>query len=110
MSVARGYAIANVLPDGTVLVYGGSPVSGGVLASTDIYQPGQQHLDARLSISQPRQLGTTTLLQNGPSWQPAGNGLATATKAARARRQLTVVHAPRGRGRSYRHSDAHPRA
>ena len=65
MSKARVSHTATLLPNGKVLIIGGSNSSDGYLASTELYDPKTGMFSATGSLSVPRSKHTATLLPDG---------------------------------------------
>ena len=64
MGVGRGYQTATSLPNGKVLVVGGSQTNR-ILASTELYDPRTRSWSSAGTLTTPRSLHTATLLKNG---------------------------------------------
>ena len=64
MSIGRQYASATLLPDGRVLVSGGSDLSGG-LATTEVYDPAVLSFSVTGPLPAPEPDATATLLGDG---------------------------------------------
>ncbi len=65
LDTARGFHTATLLPNGMVLVAGGSDGSGAVSASAELYDPALGTWTATGSLNTARYLHTATLLPNG---------------------------------------------
>jgi hypothetical protein len=66
MPAARAFHTATLLPNGRVLVVGGSdPPTGRQLTSTEVYDPSSGAWSAAESMSEARALHTATLLKDG---------------------------------------------
>ncbi len=85
MSDARQGHTATLLPDGTVLIAGGSKNIGfrSELASAEIYDPGSGTFRATASMATPREGHSATLLRDGRVLIAGGspNGVTTTTSA-----------------------------
>jgi hypothetical protein len=65
MTTPRVKATAALLADGRVLIAGGAPFTGGVLASAELYDPAAGRFEATGSMSTPRWDMTSTRLSDG---------------------------------------------
>jgi N-acetylneuraminic acid mutarotase len=74
MTTARVSHTATLLPNGQVLVTGGSFSSGGVLASAELFNPTTGKWTATNAMSNARQHHTATLLANGQVLVAGGIG------------------------------------
>jgi hypothetical protein len=78
MNQARCCATATLLPNGKVLIAGGSDNTGNSLSSTDIYDPATDTFaGATPSMNQARSGATATLLPNGRVLIAGGSGTST---------------------------------
>jgi Galactose oxidase, central domain len=65
LNTARDSHTATLLPNGIVLVAGGFGVSGGILASAELYDPASETWTVTDSLNTARAEHTATLLSNG---------------------------------------------
>lgn len=80
-SVARSFATATLLHNGTVIVAGG--LSGPyVVSSTELFSPATGTWTSLPSMSTPRHMHTATLLQDGRVLVVGGNATTTSTQAS----------------------------
>jgi len=73
MAVARSNHTATLLPNGKVLIAGGTNANNGELASAELYDPAAGTFTATGSLTQTRSFHTATLLQNGKVLVVGGN-------------------------------------
>src|SRR5204862_2627956 len=76
MVAARSSPTATLLPDGRVLVAGGSDIYRNSLTSAELYDPASRTWTATGSMAQGRQGHTATLLTNGKVLVAGGVGTA----------------------------------
>jgi N-acetylneuraminic acid mutarotase len=79
MTTARSSHTATLLPNGQVLVTGGSYQSGGVLSSAELFNPNTGQWTATNAMTIARQHHTATFLANGQVLVAGGYGLAPNT-------------------------------
>ena len=77
LNVGRYYHEATLLPNGEVLVTGGTTTGNEVLASAELYDPGAGAWTVTGSLHTARLLHTATLLANGKVLVAAGNDYVT---------------------------------
>ena len=76
MNVGRGSASATLLPNGKVLIAGGTDANGSSLTSTELYDPASNTFAASGStvpMNVDRHFNTITLLPNGKVLLAGGN-------------------------------------
>ncbi len=83
LNTARYYQSATLLPDGRVLVAGGTNGKSGALASAELYNPVMHAWSVTANMQNPRSAHTATLLANGQvlvagGYDISGNPVATA--------------------------------
>jgi galactose oxidase-like protein len=65
MTTARGYHIATLLGDGTVLMVGGFDANNNILAAAELYNPASGTFTGTGGLQTPRAYDTATLLKDG---------------------------------------------
>ncbi|CAF1365480.1 unnamed protein product [Adineta steineri] len=74
MNFARGYHTASILPNGLVLVVGGTNSSGVYFNSTELYNPSTSTWTTTGSMNAGRDIHTASALANGKVLVAGGYG------------------------------------